>query len=121
MTATVIRHPRAFSQPRRPGAAMKICDFLSPADVMLDLRAAKKRELLQDLAHRAAEKTNVSPEKIATELLKREQLGSTGTGGGVAIPHARLPELKKPFGMLIRLVQPIQFDAIDDKPVDLVF
>ena len=60
-------------------------------------------------------------DQIATEVIKREALGSTGMGEGVAIPHARLRELKKPFGVLARLKQPIDFYAIDGKPVDLVF
>jgi PTS system nitrogen regulatory IIA component len=58
---------------------------------------------------------------ISTELLKRENLGSTGTGGGVAVPHARLPDLKQPFGTLVRLKHAIDFDAIDGNPVDIVF
>jgi nitrogen PTS system EIIA component len=54
-------------------------------------------------------------------LLQREQLGSTGTGGGIALPHARLVGVDKPFGMLVRLAKPIDFDAIDGKPVDIAF
>jgi len=60
-------------------------------------------------------------ELIASALLKREELGSTGTGGGIAIPHARIPGLDRPFGILVRLKQSIDFDAIDDQPVDLLF
>ena len=100
---------------------MNIKDFLSPDSVILDLRASDKAGLLRDLAGRAAETLSISANRIATELLKREQLGSTGTGGGVAIPHARMPELKKPFGMLVRLDKPLDFSAIDGQPVDLVF
>jgi Phosphoenolpyruvate-dependent sugar phosphotransferase system, EIIA 2 len=61
------------------------------------------------------------PERIAAEILKREELGSTGTGGGVAIPHARIQELNEPFGIFARLNRPIDFQAIDTRPVDLVF
>ena len=60
-------------------------------------------------------------DQVAPFLLKREDLGSTGIGGGVAIPHARLPELHRPFGLLARLKQPIEFDSIDGQAVDLVF
>jgi PTS system nitrogen regulatory IIA component len=73
------------------------------------------------LAQRAADTLKLPAEVISSALLKREELGSTGTGGGIAIPHARIPCLNKPFGVLVRLRQPIDFDAIDDQPVDLLF
>jgi nitrogen PTS system EIIA component len=63
----------------------------------------------------------VPPDHILSELLKREELGSTGMGGGVAIPHARFYKVEKPFGMLARLRKPIDFDAVDGSPVDTVF
>ncbi len=100
---------------------MKISEFLSPADVTVDICASNKSRLLQDLAAKAAGTLNLSAEHLASELLKREALGSTGTGDGVAIPHARIQEIMKPFGVLAKLKQPIDFDAIDGKPVDLVF
>jgi len=100
---------------------MKISDFLSPNEVLINIRAADKVQLLQDLARRAAAKVNVPADRIESELVKREGLGSTGMGAGVAIPHARFQELKKPFGLLARLKSPIGFDAIDGQPVDLVF
>jgi PTS system nitrogen regulatory IIA component len=100
---------------------MVISDFLSPADALVDVRASNKRRLLQELASRAAAAIELPADRICSELLKREDLGSTGTGGGIAIPHARMPEIKKPFGMLVRLKQPIAFDAIDDQPVGIVF
>jgi PTS system nitrogen regulatory IIA component len=100
---------------------MDIKDFFSPDDAMVDVRASDKARLLQELAGRSATALNLAADRISTELLKREELGSTGTGGGVAIPHARIPEVKKPFGMLVRLRQAIKFDAIDGQPVDIVF
>jgi PTS system nitrogen regulatory IIA component len=100
---------------------MNINDFLSPESVILDLRASDKAGLLRALAGRAAETLGISADRIASALLKREQLGSTGTGGGVAIPHARMPEVKQPYGMLVRLDKPLDFTAIDGQPVDLVF
>jgi nitrogen PTS system EIIA component len=100
---------------------MKISDFLSPADVTVDLYAPNKERLLRDLATKAGVALNLPTDYIASELLKREKLGSTGTGSGVAVPHARIQELTKPFGVLAKLKQPIEFDAIDGRPVDLVF
>ena len=100
---------------------MNIKEFLSPGDTLIDVRASNKTRLLQDLAHRAAASLDVPPDRIAAEILKREELGSTGTGGGVAIPHARIQELNKPFGIFARLNRPIDFQAIDARPVDLVF
>jgi PTS system nitrogen regulatory IIA component len=76
--------------------------------------------LLHDLAHRAALVLKVDDGIVFSALLKREELGSTGLGNGVAIPHVRLEHVKKPFGILARLKDPIDFDAIDGQPVDLV-
>jgi nitrogen PTS system EIIA component len=100
---------------------MEITDFLSPHDAMIKVRAPDKTRLLQELAARAASILNVDANLVSIELLKREALGSTGTGEGVAIPHARIPDLKKPFGTLVRLKHAIDFDAIDGQPVDIVF
>ncbi|MGA9321256.1 MAG: PTS sugar transporter subunit IIA [Xanthobacteraceae bacterium] len=99
---------------------MKVSDFLSPADVITDVAFADKQKLLEDLARRAATIVDVQPALILSELVKREQLGSTGMGGGVAIPHARFHQVAKPFGMLVRLKRPIAFDAVDDRPVDTI-
>jgi nitrogen PTS system EIIA component len=101
--------------------AMEIRDFLSPDDALMKVRAADKTRLLQDLAARAASALNLDANLVAVELLKREALGSTGTGDGVAIPHARIPNLTRPFGILVRLKNPIDFEAIDGNPVDIVF
>jgi PTS system nitrogen regulatory IIA component len=100
---------------------MKISDFLSPSEVLVNVRATDKRQLLQDLAQKAAPKLDISADRIVSELLKREELGSTGMGSGVAIPHARFDAIKSPFGMLARLKPAIEFDAIDGQRVDLVF
>jgi nitrogen PTS system EIIA component len=100
---------------------MDIRDFLTPADTLIDLRADDKVALLETLAQHAAAPCKVAADRISAELLKREQLGSTGVGGGVAIPHARLAELKRPFGILARLRRAIDFEAVDGRPVDLVF
>jgi PTS system nitrogen regulatory IIA component len=100
---------------------MKIQEFLTPADAMIGVKADDKNSLLRNLSRHAASPVGASFEQIAREILKREALGSTGMGEGVAIPHARLREIEKPFGLLARLRHPIDFDAIDVKPVDLIF
>ena len=101
--------------------AMDIKDFLRPADVIIGLRAADKAALLQDLSGRAAASLGLDADPIAQAVLGREALGSTGMGGGVAIPHARIAGLKKPFGILACARKPIAFDAIDGQPVDVFF
>jgi nitrogen PTS system EIIA component len=100
---------------------MNIKTFLSPSDVLLDLRARDKVAVLEELSSRAATVLNLSAEVIAHEIERREELGSTGIGGGVSMPHARFREVNKPFGLLARLKQPVNFEAIDGQPVDLVF
>jgi PTS system nitrogen regulatory IIA component len=100
---------------------MRISDFLAAADVRADIAAADKKKLLLELGRIAAAKLDIPGDRIAAELLKREELGSTGVGGGVAIPHARFAEAKAPFGMLARLKKALDYDAVDGKPVDIVF
>ena len=100
---------------------MQIKDFLTTSNVVIDVPASGKAALLSDLARRAAAELKLDPDAVANEVEKRDELGSTGIGGGVAIPHARLREIKKPFGLLARLKSPIDFDAIDAEPVDIVF
>lgn len=100
---------------------MKIADLLSPNDVMLDVAAADKQKLLSALARKAGANIGVRPERILAELEKREELGSTGVGGGVALPHARFEQVGKPVGVFVRLRKPIAFDAVDGQPVDMVF
>jgi PTS system nitrogen regulatory IIA component len=100
---------------------MKISDFLSPADILLDVRAKDKGRLLRQLATQAAAKVGLDAEAVSEQIAKREELGSTGVGNGVALPHARMHDLKTPFGLLARLHRGIDFAAIDDRPVDIVF
>jgi len=100
---------------------MKISDLLSPTDVIVDTRTSNKRLLLQELAAKAAASLGLNVDQIMPDLLKREELGSTGIGRGVAIPHARLPDVQRPYGLLARLKAPIEFDAIDGQAVDIVF
>ena len=100
---------------------MKIADFLSPSDVLIDVAAADKQKLLSVLARKAGSNLDVLPDHVTAELQKREELGSTGVGGGVALPHARFHQVGKPAGMLARLRKPIDFDSVDGEPVDIVF
>ena len=100
---------------------MNIKSILSPADVSVDVDAHCKASLLKSLSSRAAAALGLSVEAVTNQIERRDELGSTGIGGGVSIPHARLREVKKPFGLLARLKKPIDFEAIDGQPVDIVF
>ena len=100
---------------------MNIQDFFSSNDVAIDVAVANKPKLLFALASKAGARLGLPPDHILEELSKREELGSTGVGDGVAIPHARFPEIDKAFGMLFLLRQPIDFNALDGKPIDVVF
>ena len=100
---------------------MEIADLLTPADVVANLRATNKRQELQELAKRAAVSTGRNERAIFEVLLERERLGTTGIGGGTAIPHGRLPDLPRLYGLFARLEKPIDFEAIDNRPVDLIF
>src|ERR1700724_4465544 len=99
---------------------MNLDDICPIVDTVTDLALYDKRGVLHDLAHPGAHTLNVRDDIVFNALLKREELGSTGVGNGVALPHVRLEQVKKPFGILARLKQPIDFDAIDGQPVDLV-
>jgi PTS system nitrogen regulatory IIA component len=80
-----------------------------------------KQQLLRELAAHAANKVGIPESQIESALMKREALGSTGMGNGVAIPHARFQQLRRPFGLFAGLKRPIEFDAIDGTRVDIVF
>lgn len=99
---------------------MKISDFLSADNVMIGVRAVNKSQLLLEMSRKVAQSLDVSPEAIYSELEKREQLGSTGMGRGVAIPHARIAGLQRSIAVVAQLKAPIDFDAIDGDPVDFV-
>ncbi len=100
---------------------MTIGDFLSREDVVLDLRVPDKRRLLEELAQRAATSARIDAQMIVEALKVRETLGSTGMGGGIAIPHARFALLARPIGVFARLRPLVAFDAIDGQRIDLVF
>jgi PTS system nitrogen regulatory IIA component len=99
---------------------MTVDEILASDDVLVGLRAPGKKALLEALAGHAAARLGLGAEAILAPLLRREDLGSTGVGEGVALPHARLEGVTRPFGLLARLRDPIDYDAVDDRPVDLV-
>jgi PTS system nitrogen regulatory IIA component len=100
---------------------MDVPELLAQRDVLIDLDVRDKAALLRRLAQQAAGELELNAAEVEVALHEREKLGSTGTGGGIAIPHARLSKVKRPIGVFARTRKPIGFDAIDDKPVDLVF
>ena len=99
---------------------MTLDDICPIVDTVTDLALYDKRGVLHHLAHRAARTLNVRDDIVLNALLKREELGSTGVGNGVAISHVRLEQVKRPFGIMARLRGPIDFNAVDRQPVDLV-
>jgi nitrogen PTS system EIIA component len=100
---------------------MQISTLFSPDRILLGLRAANKETLISELARRIARRAGFEAETIAAALSTRELLGSTGVGRGIALPHARVPGLKHFVALFARLEAPIEFEAIDEAPVDLVF
>jgi len=101
---------------------VEIADLLTGPDAVLaNLKASGKKALLAELASRAATLFKLDERRLFDRLLERERLGSTGIGGGIAIPHARMSTLAKPLGLFARLAHPIDFDSIDERPVDIVF
>jgi PTS system nitrogen regulatory IIA component len=96
-------------------------DLLAAPAVLPALKVKNKKQALQELATRAAEACGRSDREIFETLLQRERLGSTGIGRGVAIPHGKLAKLDQIVGLFARLEKPIEFDAFDGEPVDLLF
>lgn len=99
---------------------MKIADMLSPEGILPALRVTSKKQALQELARRAARLIGQPERVIFDVLMERERLGSTGVGNGVAIPHGKLPRLNRLHALFARLANPVDFDAIDEQPVDLI-
>lgn len=100
---------------------MELADLLVPGAVFAGVKATSKKQLLGSLAAHAGKLLGMDERRILEAMLERERLGSTGLGGGVAIPHAKLPGLKSVMGMFMQLETPLDFDSLDGKPVDLVF
>ncbi|KAA0968541.1 PTS IIA-like nitrogen regulatory protein PtsN [Aureimonas fodinaquatilis] len=96
-------------------------DIISPQAVISSLRGQSKKQILQELAERAAQLANLPEREVFDAIIRREKLGSTGVGNGVAIPHGKLKELNRILGVFGRASRPVDFEALDDEPVDLVF
>lgn len=100
---------------------MHLGDLISPDAVMPSLKVKSKKQLLTELSARAARICGLPERDIFDVLLQRERLGSTGLGQGVAIPHGKMVGLKRIVGLFARLAEPVDFEAVDGAPVDLVF
>ncbi len=97
-----------------------ISTVLTPADVLIDIEARCKRELLSKISHHAASRFGLNETALTDALMEREQLGTTAIGHGVAIPHAKM-KIDRLWGVFARTAKPVDFDALDDQPVDLLF
>jgi len=100
---------------------MPLTDVVAPDAIVPALKVNGKKQALQELAARAALISGQNERTIFETLMQREKLGSTGVGNGIAIPHGKLPKLNKLFGLFARLERPVDFEALDGQPVDLVF
>lgn len=100
---------------------MQLADFLDFDVIKTGLSGGNKRSLLQQLANLAGQQLGIEPSMIYSSLTEREQLGSTGFGHGVAIPHGKIEDLNRIYGLFARLSEPLDYKAIDGRPVDLVF
>ncbi|MCW5724350.1 MAG: PTS IIA-like nitrogen regulatory protein PtsN [Maricaulaceae bacterium] len=100
---------------------MALSDLIPEGGVHADLGVSSRKQALQMLAEQAAAITGLKARPIFDAVLERERLGSTGVGEGVAIPHARIKGLERVIGLFARLRNPVDFDAIDGRPADLVF
>src|SRR6266496_3028800 len=100
---------------------MPLADLVAPNAILPALKVNGKKQALQELAAKAADLSGQNERAVFEILLQREKLGSTGVGNGIAIPHGKLPKLNKLFGLFARLDRPVDFEALDGQPVDLVF
>lgn len=100
---------------------MQISELISLSAVIPSLNVTSKKQALQEIAKRAAELSKQPQKNVLEALREREQLGTTSVGRGVAIPHGKLPDLDRVYGLFVRLENPINFDGIDGQPVDLLF
>lgn len=100
---------------------MALADILDTEAIIPGLKSNNKKQLLSEMSSRAARLTGLPERDIFDVILQRERLGSTGVGNGIAIPHGKLAELGKLYGVFARAEKPIPFESIDDQPVDLIF
>lgn len=99
---------------------MKLQDFLPSENIIVGLHAASKEQLLRQLSEVASKRCGLAAGTISKGLLERERLGSTGIGEGIAIPHARFDDLQNIVCLCAKLSRPVDFDAMDGLPVDVV-
>ena len=100
---------------------MSLHDLIGPNAILPSLKVSTRKQALQELSERAAEVSGLPAREIFDALLQRERLGSTGVGGGIAIPHGKLPRVDRMIGLFARLERPIDYEALDGEPVDLIF
>jgi PTS system nitrogen regulatory IIA component len=100
---------------------MPLTDLIAPNAIIPALKVNNKKQVLQELAARAATLTGQNERAIFDILVQREKLGTTAVGNGIAIPHGKMANLTRLFGLFARLDRPVDFDALDNQPVDLVF
>ena len=100
---------------------MPLTDLVAPNAIIPALKVNNKKKAIQELAARAALLSGLNERAVLDVLQQREKLGSTAVGNGVAIPHGKLPKLGRLFGLFARLEKPIDFEALDGHPVDLIF
>lgn len=103
------------------GAIMEIADLLSLESVIPNLKVTSKKQSLQELARHGSQLFDLDERELFDTLLEREKLGTTGVGNGIAIPHGKLPNLDRLHGIFARMEKPVDFEAIDERPVDLIF
>lgn len=100
---------------------MDLSDLIAQEAIIPALKASSKKQLLQIMAEKAAVISSLPEREVFETILQREKLGATGVGNGIAIPHGKLPDIDKIVGVFARLEHPVDFEALDDQPVDLVF
>ena len=100
---------------------MSVVDLITPSAIIPALKVPTKKAAMQEIAGRAADLIGQNDRMVLEVLTQREKLGSTAIGNGIAIPHGKLPKLEGLFGLFARLARPIDFEALDNQPVDLIF
>ncbi|MEE9314658.1 MAG: PTS IIA-like nitrogen regulatory protein PtsN [Rhizobiaceae bacterium] len=100
---------------------MELNDIISPDSILANLKPNSKKQLLQELAEAGAAQLGVDVQAVFETLLEREHLGSTGVGNGVAIPHGKIAGIDRIVGVFAQLAKPVEFDSMDEQPVDIAF
>ena len=101
---------------------VEIADIVAPEGVLLNVKSCRsKRQVLKELARQAAHLIGLDEQRLLDALMERERLGTTGIGHGIAIPHAKLADLDRVVGLFARLDHPVDFEALDEQPSDLIF